>query len=1273
MHQCPDFERLSKLVGPSEEVFPGPVRSHVEGCAECRRAFESRGDVGGYTPRVGGAFEAPAGAAMGRTVADAGPPGGEVPFLDTNLFETYSSEVEEDGLADADTPPPAGLSTFPIASGMPFQAGGVFELGRPEVPGYEVLSRLGQGGMGVVYKARQKQLNRLVALKMIRDVGRAGPQQLARFRIEAEAVARLRHPNIVQIYEIGEVEGLPFFSLELLEGGGLDARLAGIPQPRRESAEMVATLASAIQAAHQARVIHRDLKPANVVLAADGTPKVTDFGLAKRLEEEGSDTKTGEIMGSPSYMSPEQARGKLELVGPSADIYALGAILYEMLTGRPPFRGATSWETVRLVIEEEPVPPSRLRPRIPRDLETICLKCLQKEPHRRYPTARELADDLRRFLADEPIRARPIPFWERGIKWARRRPAVASLSALAAALFAVLVGSGLWYAQLVRQREAEQANRNDETYLVGLNELAAGKLEARDGHFDRARLRFEKLGESLNDLGPRARRETRFLDLSRRIKDQLQAASAAASAASAAASDLEERARFYRGLKDFEKLRDEALFLEADFTGLDLSGRGLSGGPVGVGPKADRALDVFAVAGPGGVRSLASLPAWLPLAERASIAEDCYELLLIRAEAEARRRPGDDPKPRAEAALRLLDSAASLRPDATRTLAFRRRRASYLEALGRAPEAAREREEAGRLGPRDALDHLLLGRDLARQGDLPSAIVEFGEVLKADPGRFWAKCLLAIAELRAGEPNVARVLLDECIRDQPGSAWLLLLRGYARGQAGLAALERARRGPDRGAEAVAPGSSSRPSPDRPPAPGTLAGSMADFDDAEADFAAALEALGPDDKLLHYAILLDRGLVRFWRGRDEEARADFRQALALDGDRYNAHVNLAGVAWRRGEYAEAIARLTQPIAKLTAAPDLKPDPAALVPLHRFRGYVYARRSDLARGSAGRISGMARLVGRLDPVAGGGLAGLSWAVRRLEKGWRKAALADLDDILEGPSKVAGDLAKRAELHFRTGRHLAALTDAEAALRLDPTLPSAHRWRLAALLELGRPGEVIKSCDAYLAVGKTSAELYAIRGQARAKGRDLEGAIEDYTLSLAARPGQVSVLVDRGWARLGLGEPAPALHDFEQAIRIDPSNGDAFSGRGNARAARGKTLEALADAAEALRLGKPTPLKLYRCARIHAHAWADEIARAARDARPDLRVARAHRVRAAALLREAYGLLSPVDRQAYRGNVASDPYFRSIPLPADLLPRREPRPRDSAARLGKRSSDF
>jgi tetratricopeptide (TPR) repeat protein len=322
---------------------------------------------------------------------------------------------------------PPGLSEQATVQGTP--AGGGADL--PVVPGYDVLEELGRGGMGVVYRAWQLRPHRVVALKMILAGDHAGPEALARFEVEAEAVARLQHPHIVQVHAVGEHAGRPYVVLECVDGGSLERRLTGAPQPARWAAELVERLARAMHHAHGQGIVHRDLKPANVLLTADGTPKVTDFGLAKLLAgAAGVQTQSGAILGTPSYMAPEQAGGKSKEIGPATDVYALGAILYELLTGRPPFRGETPLDTLHQVQGVDPVPPSRLQPRVPRDLTTICLKCLQKERPKRYPTAEALADDLQRFLDGCPIQARPSPVWERAWKWAQRRPLVAGLGTL---------------------------------------------------------------------------------------------------------------------------------------------------------------------------------------------------------------------------------------------------------------------------------------------------------------------------------------------------------------------------------------------------------------------------------------------------------------------------------------------------------------------------------------------------------------------------------------------------------------------------------------------------------------------------------------------------------------------------------------------------------------------------------------------------------------------------------------------------------------------------
>jgi hypothetical protein len=352
--------------------------------------------------------------------------------------------------------------------------------------GYEILRELGRGGMGVVYTARQVALGRAVALKMILYADHADPAARQRFCTEAEAVARLQHPNIIQIHEIGEQDGLPFFSMELCTGGSLADRIRAAPLPPAEAARLVELLARAVHVAHGKGVLHRDLKPTNVLLGEDGAPKVGDFGLAKKLDEVGQ-THSGAVVGTPSYMAPEQAAGKVKDVGPAADVYALGGILYECLTARPPFRAATVVATLNQVMSDDPVPPRRLSPGTPRDLETICLKCLRKEPAKRYASASDLADDLSRYQKGQPILARPVGVPERVWKWVRRHPAVASLLAAVALLaLTTVIALIMAYHRAVTERnwafnELDGVRASEQQAQQALQRLLV-EAAAPDGH-----------------------------------------------------------------------------------------------------------------------------------------------------------------------------------------------------------------------------------------------------------------------------------------------------------------------------------------------------------------------------------------------------------------------------------------------------------------------------------------------------------------------------------------------------------------------------------------------------------------------------------------------------------------------------------------------------------------------------------------------------------------------------------------------------------------------
>jgi eukaryotic-like serine/threonine-protein kinase len=498
MPSCPSDETLAGLL--ADALTPAEWDSlarHVEGCAGCQDRL-ARLTATPDTVNWRGAGQPPRGSeveeALVRRLKRVPPP----------------SAADRMGRADKLAVDSSDAVDTPVATEAPV------------VPGYEILGELGRGGMGVVYRARQVALQRTVALKMVQNGAHAGPKELARFRAEAGVIARLQHPNIVQIYDVGEVAGRPYFALEFVAGGNLAQHLHGTPQPVRPAAQLVETLARAVHAAHANGVVHRDLKPANILLAptnqssaigAENTananaltaergvlnaiPKITDFGVAKCVAGDGeapglrSPTVTGELLGTPQYMAPEQAAGRSKEIGPGADVYALGAILYEMLTGRPPFTGETPLDTVLQVLHNELVSVTSLQPNVPRDLETICLKCLRKEPRKRYGSALELAEDIQRFLRDEPIRARPVTAVEKLWRWVRRHPVPAGL--LAAGLLAPLVALtalSLLSARLVRANALESAAQQAEL------------LEEATREYSRNVQRVEKANYSVNKTVP---------------------------------------------------------------------------------------------------------------------------------------------------------------------------------------------------------------------------------------------------------------------------------------------------------------------------------------------------------------------------------------------------------------------------------------------------------------------------------------------------------------------------------------------------------------------------------------------------------------------------------------------------------------------------------------------------------------------------------------------------------------------------------------------------
>jgi serine/threonine protein kinase len=496
MNLCPSDQKITGLLvdalSPAER---DALARHLEGCASCQQKL-ARLTATAVPETWRRAVQPPRGSSA-----------------EEGIMQRLKSRPPWQAIADPTQEAMANVHSPRAVSRKPGSVGGE----RPAVPGYEIFGELGRGGMGVVYQARQLGLGRTVALKMVRSGIHTGKKDLDRFRAEAAAIARLQHPNIVQIYDIGEAAGRPYLVLEFVDGGSLARHLQGRPQPARPAAQLVETLARAVHAAHASGVIHCDLKPANILVRdervgavgesrdvsqlssrlASLVPKITDFGLAKcaggdgATADPGGPTVTGDVVGTPNYMAPEQAMVPRRPVGPAADVYALGAILYELLTGRPPFMGETPLATVLQVLDKEPVSVTSLRPNVPQDLETICLKCLRKEPRQRYGTALELAEDLQRFLRDEPIRARPVRAVEKLWHWVRRHPLPAGLLAAGVLAPAVaLVAMSLLSARLVRSNALESAAQQAEL------------LEEANKEYSRIVQRVEKANFRVNKTVP---------------------------------------------------------------------------------------------------------------------------------------------------------------------------------------------------------------------------------------------------------------------------------------------------------------------------------------------------------------------------------------------------------------------------------------------------------------------------------------------------------------------------------------------------------------------------------------------------------------------------------------------------------------------------------------------------------------------------------------------------------------------------------------------------
>jgi eukaryotic-like serine/threonine-protein kinase len=968
------------------------------------------------------------------------------------------------------------------------------------VPGYDILEELGRGGMGVVYKARHRRLRRLVALKMVLAGAHVGQVGLARFRAEAEAVAKLLHPNIVQIFETGEHEGRPFFSLEYVEGGSLDQRINKSPTSPRGAARLVETLARTMEVAHQRGIVHRDLKPANILLSnldsqssmqrfreSDSSslpedhwsrttvPKIADFGLAKRTDDDSSQTQSGAILGTPSYMAPEQAGGKTHEIGPAVDIYALGAILYELLVSRPPFKAGNPIDTVRQVIEQDPVPPRQLEPRVPYDLETICLKCLEKDPARRFHTAAELADDLHRFVDGDPILARPTPAWERAWKWGRRRPAIVALLALIPLAVTSVVLFVLWHnvslrGQLARalaeernarQREQDVRLENHQSLVrqEGQKLFDSARVAVAASDWSSARLDLEK---ALTTLGSEASFEKLRAPAQALLKHVEQELRVEADRRGSAAR-----------LQRFITSRDEAQFLGTLYTGMDLAAN-LEAARTAV----RQALAVYDVAVSTDVEP--KLDDYLSSRQKAEIVGDCYQLLLILAETEAQTAAG---KPGANEehlrqALRFLDQARQI---GTTSRAYFLRRARYLGMLGDRGAAAQAEKDAQGAPMDQVLDHFLMADELYRREKFADAIKEFDQVLERKPGHFWAQYLNAICLLRQGRPAEARSLLSACLAQRSDFVWLYLLRGFAQEE------------------------------------------LHAWSAADSDFQKA-SALPLDDNA-RYVLAVNRGVLRVRQERFEDAVTDLKSAIDLKPKAYQAYVNLAQ-AYRR------LNKLDLSLDQMNRSIGLEP---GLAHLYRLRARLQIERNQPSLALADFDQAIRRentsSPFQVDDHVERGRLLLSGGKHAEALGSFDAALA-----LEKDHSLGQRL--RAETLFRLGRFDEVIKAFDRYLETGKPQESVYRGRGLAWAELGQYAAAIEDFTKALELHPTSA-VQAYRGWTHLVVDAPKLALRDFELAIELDPSNGDAYSGRGFVRAGQGHYREALQDAAEALHRGPTS--------------------------------------------------------------------------------------------------------------------------------------
>jgi serine/threonine protein kinase/tetratricopeptide (TPR) repeat protein len=987
---------------------------------------------------------------------------------------------------------------------------------RPRVPGYEIVGELGRGGMGVVYKARQTRLNRVVALKMVLAGAHASSTQLARFHAEAEAVAQLQHPGIVQIFEVGDHDGLPFFSLEFVNGGTLADKIGGKPRPPREAAETLELLAQAMGVAHQRGIVHRDLKPANVLLTRDGLPKITDFGLVKRVEGGSELTASGTLMGSPSYMSPEQAFGRTHEIGPPSDIYSLGAILYELLTGRAPFVGTTVLETLDQVRSREPVPPSRLQPKVPRDIETICLKCLQKETGKRYESCEALAEDLRRFSAGDPIRARPIGRSERLWRWCRRNPRVAALSGVVAVLLGLVTASAV--AIGLRQSRERQAIAETGKIAGERLEQAAASIAAGDSRRARDLLQHASL--------PLLNSRPELADIRSQIKR------------------LQEQVDVY---VDFKTLLDQARF---HFGSRSQKKEGQ--------PYCQRLVQLYdQIEARTGIAASGLPP--LNAEQRQRFSEDVFDAFLIAANVERDLGEGAAEEVQQQAARRAIDLLNRANKAVPDTKTFYANRCACWGKLGDQARDREDRKRADATEPTTAVDHFwhgfadnLRGNQSLREGDRDAAqqsyrdeLDEYAVFLRLRPDHFWGYFNSSKVHVQLDELKEAVFGFTACINLRPDFPWsynnrgniLLRLKRYdqaiedctaalvrddryweAYENRGLAYLRRdkldaALRDFNRAIE-LKPGTAplyfnraeiyrrmKRPAEALPDADRAI-------------------ALGQKNAQAYYL----RAELRTAARQYSLARDDYSSALALSPRAANVLEDRSLLNWLHLKDFDATLADAERLAKL--------QPKNALP-HRIMGSIYLGRREYDKAMPALRKALDR---KPDDTV------VLWDVAQVHL-WQKdtgKVLEVLDPLIARlPAGRPESLNFRGDVYRSLGRLDDAAKDYERLIELLPKGPDAY---IGLALVRTRQGKVeeAKSCyERMVAANPDSAPVYLRRAEFRRDHGALDAAEADCDRALAREPGSALPALVRASITAARGQHRQAVADAERALEKAPQN--------------------------------------------------------------------------------------------------------------------------------------